>query len=514
MGLASAALLLTVVLAPPHGLAHKEVAAWTWFHYYLGSKYFAELGYFTIYEQTVASERDRGGPLANPDVIRDLHTYERVGPEVLDTIERSPAWTDARWAEFQADLDSLRPELSTIYWFDVLRDRGYNATPAWNTVAGWLTNALSVQSGAHRRLLKAVDVAGLAAVLWVFLRVFGGVRTGLFLLAFWLFPATGGRFLGTLIQYDWFAVLCLAAAAAATGRRGWLGFLLGIATAMRVFPVVFLGGALAWTTLQLVDHRRLPAGTLRLAGGFLAALVLAGVLGSIGPRGLDAWPEFADKIHVHNQHHRFGNARVGLAHALTGRGLGHAVPKEESRPGNLQRRTPERIAVGAVLVLLLGMALRRRDELDATLLMLVAFFVLSVASRYYWTLLSLFVLLGVGEGRPRWKLVLGSALALLPSVLWYAHAPMHRSSWSDWVFFNQALTVLFAGALMALIGSDVRASGGWRGWLRPFPSPGAAEASEVKESQGERGGVHVYAAQAKPTLDAEIGRIGSPWAGN
>ena len=467
IGVASVALVLTAVLAPPHGLAHREVAAWTWFHYYLGSKYFDELGYFDIYEQTVAADRDSGGPLARPDLIRDLHTYTRVGPEVLDTVQRSPGWTDARWAEFQADLDSLRPELSTIYWFDVLRDRGYNATPPWNTVAGWMTNALSVKRGAHRRLIKAVDIAGLAAVLWVFLRVFGGVRTGLFLAAFWAFPATGGRFLGTLVQYDWFVVLCLAGAAAATRRRGWLGFLLGVATAMRVFPVVFLGGALAWTAVQLYDHRRLPAGTARFAGGYLAALLLAGVLGSIGPRGVDAWPEFAAKIHVHNQHHRFGNARVGLAHILTGTGLSHDRPGEQVRPENLERRAPERLALSGLLVLLLGLALRRRDELDATLLMLVAFFVLSVASRYYWTLLSLFVLLGFGEGRPRWKLVLGSTLALLPTALWYAHAPMHRSSWSDWVFFNQALLVLLIGALLALIVSDVRASGGWRGWLTP-----------------------------------------------
>jgi len=463
----AAALALTVIVAPPHGLAHREVAAWTWFHYYLGSKYFAELGYFGIYEQTVAADRDSGGPLANPSVIRDLHTYERVGSKVLDTVERDPAWTDERWAEFQADFDSLRPELTQLYWSDVLRDRGYNATPPWNTVGGWLTNAMSIQSGAHRRLIKAVDIAGMAVVLWIFLRVFGGVRTGLFLLAFWAYPTTGGRFLGTLIQYDWFVVMCLAAAAAATGRRGWLGFLIGVATAMRVFPVVFLGGALAWTAVQLYDHRRLPTGTFRLAGGFLAALLLAGLLGSIGPRGMDAWPEFAEKIHVHNQHHRFGNARVGLAHTLTGKGLSHKRPGEAERPRNLERRAPQRIAMSAVLVLLLGLAVRRRDELDATLLMLVAFFVLSVASRYYWTLLSLFVLLGFGEGRPRWKLVLGSVLALLPSLLWFAHAPMHRSSWSDWVFFNQSLYVLLVGALVALIVSDVRASGGWRGWLRP-----------------------------------------------
>ena len=461
------ALLSVCLFAPPHGLAKREVAVWTWFHYYLGSKYFTELGYFDIYEQTLAAEIARDGPLATPDLIRDLHTYDKVGPEEWSKVARSPVWTDARWQEFQDDFDAMRPEMSRIYWFDVLRDRGYNATPPWNTVAGWVTNRLSIQSTAHRVLLKSIDVVGMFVVLGVFLHVFGALRTGLFLLAFWAWPATGGRFLGTLVQYDWFVVMSLAVAAAATGRRGWLGFLLGVATAMRVFPIVFLGGAAAWTAMQIYDHRGLPAGTLRGAGGFALALALAGVLGSIGPRGTDAWGEFGDKIAVHNQHHRFGNARVGLAHQFTGWGIGHRRPAEHVRPGNLERRQGQRVALSAVVVLLLLLALRKRDELDATLLMLVAFFVLSVASRYYWTLLSLFVLLGFNAGRPRWKLVLGTSLALGPTALWYAHAPMHSSSWSDWVFMNQTLTVALIGAMVALIASDVREAGGWAAFARP-----------------------------------------------
>ena len=470
VAVAFVALLAVTLFAPPHGVARHKVAAWTWFHYYLGAKYFAELGYFDIYEQTLASEIERDGPLAKPDLIRDLHTYDKVGEEQWSKVSRSPLWTDARWEEFQADFDSMRPELGTIWWFDVLRDRGYNATPPWNTVASWLTNTLSVQNHVHRSLIKAIDVAGMFAVIGVFLHVFGLGRTTLFVIAFWAWPPTGGRFLGTLVQYDWFAVMCLAVAAAATGRRGWLGFLLGIATAMRVFPVVFLGGAAAWTAMQLYDRRRLPEGTLHGAGGFALALALAAAVGSMGPRGMDAWPEFAEKIAVHNQHHRFGNARVGLAHAFTGRGFGHRRPDEHVRAGNLERRKTERMAASAVLVLLLLAALRKRDELDATLLMLVAFFVLSVASRYYWSLLALFVMLGFTSGRPRWKLGLGIALATIPTLLWYAHAPMHRSSWSDWVFLNQVLIVAFPIALIALIRDDVRTAGGWSAWLRPSGS--------------------------------------------
>ena len=467
VGVAFIALLLVTLFASPHGLARHEVAAWTWFHYYLGSKYFAELGYFDIYEQTLAAERERQGPLAEPELIRDLHTYEKVGPDVFSSVARNDLWTDARWEEFQADFDSMRPELSRIYWFDVLRDRGYNATPPWNTVAGWMTNALSVRSHLHRSFIKAVDVAGMFVVLGVFLHVFGLARTGLFLLAFWLWPATGGRFLGTLVQYDWFAVLCLAVAAAAGGKRGWLGFLLGVATAMRIFPLVFIGGAMAWTAMQLYDHRKLPAGTFRLAGGYALALALAALLGSIGPRGTDAWGEYVEKIHVHNQHHKFGNARVGLAHVFTGWGIGHKRPSEHVRPGNLERRRGERMAASAALVFLLLLALRKRDELDATLLMLVAFFVLSVASRYYWSLLALFVLFGFTADRSRWRFALGTVMAIVPTTLWWIHAPMHRSTWSDWVFLNQVLLVAFPILLIVLIATDVRTAGGWKAFALP-----------------------------------------------
>ena len=287
---------------------------WEQFHYFLGSKYFPELGYDGLYVASMGAEMQAfpGRPF-QPN-LRDLRTNEVVdtmsleahGEEVFRRFEPD------RWAAFRSD-NAFFAGLNPAYLAQIRTDHGFNPTPAWTFVAQVLAS--------HRRAtnvtcwyLGAIDIALLAWAFWVFFRTFGMRLGALALLVYatgygWRFFWTGGAFL----RQDWFAALLVGVCMLERRRFRSAGALLAYATMVRIFPVVFLGGLVA----QAVRDRlrgRATAWFRHLALGFgVAAALLVGA-GSLTGRGFGAWSEFAANLEKHSRSWLTNN--VGLRNPL------------------------------------------------------------------------------------------------------------------------------------------------------------------------------------------------------
>lgn len=404
---------------------------YTFAHYHLGARWFGALGYHDLYEQTLAA----GGPSA--DGVRDLRTYAIGSAEPA----RSPAWSDADWRAFQADVAALTPRQSDASWRSWYRDKGYNASPAWTATLGRLLGARPA-SGGWFRVVAWMDVGllalGLLALAWGF-----GVAPALAVgAAVVLWPGSRDDLLGGPLQTDWFAALCASAACLRRDRPMLGGALLGWSAASRLFPALLLLGPLVLAARGQQNTKRV------LVGAAVVGLLALG-LGSTTPRGPAAWGEFAGKMQTHTALHHLGDRRVGLKPLLAWAPVrGTDAEARADRTARWEGRAPVAWGLTALLVLGFGTAfgqgLRERtrpnDPFGALLLGLPLTFLLLTLSRYYVLAPALLLIV-----RPRW---LGASF-LLVAALGQAALVADARDANVWALVNLgllALTVLGMGA--------------------------------------------------------------------
>ena len=434
--LAWAVLVLVATLGGPTSRLVRggQVREYTFAHYHLGARWFAELGYTDLYGQTWAA--GRWDPSWGIDRVRDLETYEHVPAAA----ERSGAWTDATWDAFTADVAALQPRLPPDVWRSWFRDKGYNATPAWTATLGRLVGARPA-SGAWFAFLASLDVLLLLVALGVAARTFGVLSASLAAAWIALFLGSANNLIAGPLQVDWLAAAVLALCAVHRERWATGGALLGWAALSRVFPLLLLAGPLL--LLRAPRWRRFV--------GAFAAVIVAGVLiGSTTPRGPGAWGEFAQNIVVHSDRHHLGDQRVGLRPALAWSPVGERTDVEarQARADSWPGRAPW----AALLAVLLGVgvlgALRRavpgRSSVAVLLLGLPLVFVTVTLSRYYALLPgAALLLLGTDPRVAR----LGSALCALAGLAWLAVA----AGWPDatvWLVVNLGFGALCVAVLI------------------------------------------------------------------
>ncbi|MCP4871227.1 MAG: hypothetical protein GY898_21160 [Proteobacteria bacterium] len=431
-------------------LRRGELRLWSQYHYYLGAKYFPELGYSGLYDQTLAADREGERTLKDLPDVRNLTTYERV-PTAYEWRRRNEAWTDARWHAFVADVDWFLPRFKWESWKRILRDRGYNATPAGGALYR-LSAALSL-SKTSLMFLGLLDPLLLLLAFIAVGRTFGGVKAALAAAWFLLFFGNEFHVLGGPILHDWVAALLLMACAVHTNRPMAAGLLLGYAAMVRVFPGFLLAGLVVWTILAIRRDGTFPRFTNRFGRGVLAAVAIMFVLGCFTGRGLGAWTEWADNIGLHSEQHRFGDKRIGLQHPFThdwAYGL-------EDFPNKARRREvwPGQKAAWAgsagLLLLLWGAAAWRggrdeRDPLDSMVYALPVLFAGIVLSRYYWTIACLFFLLGGRERDGPREAWLGAGL-----LAWCAAQYVFQEETGDDFGWYVVANLLLAGFFVALL---------------------------------------------------------------
>ena len=286
--------------------------------YYLGTKYFPELGYARLYECIAVADFEAGhGARVARRAITDLETYElRDTRRILaDPGSCKAGFAAERWGAFERDVAWLRRAFGREGWESLQRDHGFNATPLWAAMGALLAAApaSATQVLALASLDALLDLVAFAALAWGF-----GWRATAVALVYWGtnrvagFDWTGGSYL----RHDWLAATFAGLACLRRGFPLGAGLLFGTAALLRAVPgVLFLGPALA-ALVQMVRTRRLHPGreTVRLAAGAAIAAALLLPLSALWT-GPGAWRDFAENL----AHHRSVPASntLGLRTALS-----------------------------------------------------------------------------------------------------------------------------------------------------------------------------------------------------
>lgn len=236
------------------------------YHYYLGAKYFEEVGYKRLYECSLVAEAEDGGLASVRDPkrqIRDLYTnlikpvsetYVLTGPGRCKQHFRAE-----RWAAFKRDIDWFRRSSDRDYWQGMQTDHGFNPPPVW-IVTGKLFASVGAASDSVLKVLASIDVmlyAGCFLLLhWAF-----GWRVRTIAALFWGANApadfywTGGAFL----RQDYWFLLVAAVCLARKRRFVASGFALTWSALLRIFPGLFVIGWAIIMALYVVDAiRRRP----------------------------------------------------------------------------------------------------------------------------------------------------------------------------------------------------------------------------------------------------------------
>ncbi|HEX7078607.1 MAG TPA: discoidin domain-containing protein [Candidatus Eisenbacteria bacterium] len=285
----------------------ERVHQYEFFHYYIGAKYFPELGYTGIYECSNVAEAEQGfRRRVELRVIRDLRRNELVSARyVLEDPERykkgfTRPFTPERWDAFKKDTAYFRDRVGLDTWDKMLKDHGYNPSPVWNMSGSLLSNVGPASPALIDGILSWIDPVLLAIafgfVIWAFgWRVacvaalfFGTNEPALY---FW----TGGAFL----RQDWFALAIAGICLLKKGRPALGGAALAASTLLRLFPLGFfaaIGVRLAWI---LVRERRLDPTGLRVVIGAAIAVALLVPASSLVAGGFSAWPAFVRNIEKH-----------------------------------------------------------------------------------------------------------------------------------------------------------------------------------------------------------------------
>jgi hypothetical protein len=451
IGVALISVVLSVWGQFPGFVSSWKVRVWNVYHYYLGAKYFAELGYSGLYDATLLADEEGDDYWRDIRRVRNLETYEvEDRSHSRRRFEPSASFEEARWQEFRRDVEALSAQRSPRGWRGIFVDRGYNATPLWTVVGGTLARLAPVHRPLALKLLCTLDLVFLVGTFWLLWRTFGARAAALVLLLLTLSPVNAGRFVGGFLQYDWF---CAVAVSACLYRRRLSGAAAGAmayAVMTRVFPLLLVAAGILPLLRTLWTRRRLPRRPARFLASFVAWCVL-GLLLSLGNgRGVDGWREFITGIRVHKESHLFGERRIGLQFIFTHK-LG-SLDFDESREERAVIYESQKGPLIVSTVLLLGLFTYvgwHQRSWNARLLGLGPIFALFVASRYYWSYLSLLPLVGGRRGPPevRARWIAGAQLLLFAG--FYAFELRTGDPYAQYVVFSGLLAVYLVFVLVA-----------------------------------------------------------------
>jgi hypothetical protein len=270
-------------------------------HYYLGSKYFRELGYGNLYTAMLRAEAESFDNRFKTIEARDLRTDDVVHIRVL--LEESAAvkatFAPERWADFRTDVAYFRETLGPQYG-KLFLDHGFNPTPLWALVGGGLANLVPAGSGTGILLLTLLDplliLAAFAAIGWVF----GAETTLLAVIHFCIvFGATFGWTGGAFLRFVWFFSVVAGFCCLERRRPAPAGAFFALAAVLRVFPAFFVAGSFFKAAADLIEARRFRWPAWRLTASFAgtAAVLIAMTLAAYG--GLEPWRDFKRNLDRH-----------------------------------------------------------------------------------------------------------------------------------------------------------------------------------------------------------------------
>jgi hypothetical protein len=306
------------------------------YHYYLGAKYFPELGYNGLYEAVLLADSKSVKPMITKNFLRSLRepTYPITREEGLKRAKEEflPKFTTERWAEFKGDLEQMK-EFAADDWLDLgMFDAGYNPPPTWAVLGYNISNLISInQSEAffdlrpswyQMEFLPLIDLAMLLILCLLIFRYFGFVYFSCFVLLFTTSYVAGmGWISGSLLRYTWFFALSLGILFLLKERFLLAGCFLALSTMDRIFPIVFAVSAGLGLIAKFLMNRN-NENYKNIVNYTKAFLITAIIMFSISVMqfGFDSWKSFFTKIEAHNKMffvHHIGYKRLAVFDAKT-----------------------------------------------------------------------------------------------------------------------------------------------------------------------------------------------------
>lgn len=427
------------------------------YHYYLGSKYFRELGYYNLYDCTVAADLE-GDQRVDPDwLIRDLRTLrmKRASTFARDTRLCKRGFGDERWEEFRGDVHTLTRWMGVGMLKKVLQDKGYNATPPWNALISPLANAVPLENKAGMFALLSLDLLFTLGI-FVAVGLTFGWRSALFVAAFWSlnFMTAAGFSRGSISRVDWLACLVGAWCLIRRGRYAAAGVLGGLATGLRVFPVLFFAGLGFKLIHDLVRRRTLTRRYVRFFAAFALTLGLLVGLTAATSKGRESWRHFSDNITMHDD--KLAGYRVGLKYAIVDAGARGSTRARDA----LASRWPLRWGAQLLVLTVVFLAAPRLSDERTMALAFVLVVFLTAPTFYYYQMLVVPFLLFLPED-DRWRWGVGMSVFFGWSILGYAlrlQWPLGYtlSHWLSWSLIGLS-AILVAGVFALDWGDEPRA---------------------------------------------------------
>jgi hypothetical protein len=361
------------------------------FHYYIGAKYFPELGYGGIYDCTLAvADQQRWPWVAQLDLARDLRTMEpqpAVDLARRGTRECEARFSPERWAEFTRDLAWLDKNLDGPTWRAVLLDHGYNPSPVWTLLALPVARFAPAESLLVLVHLDTLLVLGaMAALGWAFgfeALCLAAIAWGTGFL--WRYAWIGDAFLREL----WFATAVIGVCCLRRRLEFTAGALLATSALIRLFPAIFIAGYGLWALIRAVRERRIETPTLRFASGVaVASVVLIGTSLVVTGQGATAYQEFQRNTRVYRAIVARNMAGVpALLWRLDGTADLHwkRLPRDEGDAPLLSRRASPFVhaATAAAFLMLFALAVRRAEAWEATAAAFALIPILAAPPGYY-----------------------------------------------------------------------------------------------------------------------------------
>ncbi|MFO0552461.1 MAG: hypothetical protein U0271_28995 [Polyangiaceae bacterium] len=292
------------------------------YHYYMGAKYFPEIGYDGLYKCTAIAQDEIGvatvevdgrtrpfdvrGNVRKPGkLIRNLsgdNLLMKVDDLLADHSICTKRFTPKRWEQYKRDVTFFATQAYLDdYWDGMQKDHGYNPPPVW-TMLGYLLGNAHDASVLYMQFLGCIDVVfilgAFIALWWAF-----GWRGFAVAGVLWGCQASAPYYWtgGAMLRQDWFFFFVFAVCLARKRYMGLAAASLVYSALLRVFPGLAVMGWLVVAGAHLVKHRSLKKEHLRmLVGGTAAAAVL--ILASIVIVGKDSYKKFYHHtIEVHDQ---------------------------------------------------------------------------------------------------------------------------------------------------------------------------------------------------------------------
>ncbi len=424
------------------------------FHYYLGSKYFPELGYFGLYEcSVVAASEGRPAETSRRHVIRNLRDIDErtsVLPEQWGP-RCNGAFSAERWREFREDVRWIKARLPGAIWQRVIIDQGFNASPVW-VLFGRPLSAVFPTEAAAMRLLVRVDLLlvllAFAAVAWAF----GFEGLCLVVLVWSANPLSRYQWVGdAMLRQLWFSSSVLGLCLLARRKTLAAGTLLATSALLRVFPVFFALGYVVGRLRSSWANRTFDRDLARfLAAAVATSLLLVAAATWVCGRGPGVLLEFGKNMASYSS--LTAQNSIGLRPLLS---FSTRRPAPFVVDGKLQltdrsfqelyektfaSRRPIYFAAVALFLLLFWRALAKLQGWEAAALGYVLILVFTQAGSYYMTCTVAAALLATS--RPR--IAFATLLALLgwcASALYYFEDPK-QYAWSSAVALLLAFFVL------------------------------------------------------------------------